>query len=230
MLLRAFHQERDLRSRHSAGLRDLAGPPELNQSRAISELKRMVIQDMRGTLMGGQDDVVTDGAAPFSGSGEPYVPVQPAATDTAMIQFFEQVLEWENVVYVCYPYYWARHAEWVTNVTSASSDPVFDQFLNAGSARVIVPARPGMEDLVLFYLYTGLIWLGSQPPAPGDPGYLSVAQEIEALQQRATDGTPVGDSWAVTLPTTLLWAGPDPATLPVKQSATIPSPPGGVPS
>ncbi len=228
-LLNAFHQERDTRSQQAGGaLVNLAGPPELNQPRAVSELRRMVIQDMRGTLMGGMTgDVLEDGADPFTGPDEPYVPAgQPTPADTDLIQFFEQVLEWENIVYICYPYYWARHDQWVTDAISASADPVFDQFLNAGSARVVVPARPGFENLVLFYLYTGQVWGGSQPPAPNDPDYLSVAQEIEAMQKGAADGTPVGSSWAVQLPTTLLWAGTDAGTLPVNPHPTIPAPPG----
>ena len=229
-LLNAFHQERDTRSQQAGGaLVNLAGPPELNQARAVGELRRMVIQDMRGTLMGGMTgEVLEDGADPFTGPDEPYVPAgQPTPADTDLIQFFEQVLEWENIVYICYPYYWARHDQWVTDAISAfcptrcstsSSMP--------GSARVVVPARPGFENLVLFYLYTGQVWGGSQPPAPNDPDYLSVAQEIEAVQKGAADGTPVGSSWAVRLPTTLLWAGTDPGTLPVNPHPTIPAPPG----
>jgi hypothetical protein len=229
-LLDSFHLERATRSQQQPGGLTLAGPPELNQQRAITELQRMVIQDLRGTLMGGlQDDqdVLTDGVAPFTGPGEPYVPAdKPTQKETDIVQFFEQTLEWENIVYICYPYYWARHDQWVTDATTASADPVFDQFLNAGSARVTVPARPGFENLLLFYLYTGLIWGGSQPPAPNDPDYLSVAQEIEALQKGATDGTPVPPSWAVSLPTTLLWAGTDESKLPKNLHATIPAPPG----
>ena len=80
---------------------------------------------------------------------------------------------------------------------------------------------------MLFYLYTGKVWGGSQPPAPDDPGYLSVAQEIQALQKGADDGTPISPSWEVTLPTTLLWAGSDVATLPSNAAQTIPKPPVG---
>jgi hypothetical protein len=224
-LLNAYHQERDTRSQQVNGMVDLAGPPELNQSRAVNELRRMVIQDLRDKEMAGEDDVQTGAANPPFGPDEPYVPAQPL-TDTDTIQFFEQALEWENIVYICYPYYWARHSQWITDVTTASADPVFDQFLNAGSARVVVPARPGFENLMLFYLYTGLIWGGSQPPAPNDPDYLSVAQEIEALQKGATDGTPISPSWQIELPTTLLWAGTDQNTLPKNPHPTIPPPPG----
>jgi hypothetical protein len=220
-LLDAHNLERATKLQQVGTQEDLAGPPALNQARALNELRRMIIGDLLGQPLTGYAEVDN------YPNGEPYVPDNDAV-DTETIQFFEQALEWENIVYICYPYYWGRRGDggslWAKNAVSASSDPVFDQFLNAGSARVVVPARPGFESLMLFYLYTGQIWGGGQPPAPDDPSYLSVAQEIQALQRGTVDGTPVGSSWAVRLPTTLLWAGSDEKTLPRNQEPTIPAP------
>jgi hypothetical protein len=221
-LLTAYQQERDSRSQQVNGVAGTAGPPAVNQARAVNELRRMVIQDLLGELVTGEADVKVGGDPPL-GADEPYVPAEPLA-DAATIQFFEQAFEWENLTYICYPYYWGRHETWIANVSAVTADPEFDQFLNAGSARVVVPARPGFEDVVLFFLYSGIIWGGTQPPAPDEPGYLSIAQEIEALQRDATDGTPLTPSWSVTLPTALLWAGSDSGTLPANPAPTIPPP------
>jgi hypothetical protein len=218
-LLNAFQQERDSRNVQAGGLVDLTGPPQLNQQRIIAELRRAVVSNLLDSQLPLVNNVVTD---PMT--GEPSTPTG-VLLDTDTVQFIEQSLEWSNIVYICYPYYWGRRTEWVRDVNSASADPDFDQFLNAGSARVVVPVRPGFENLMLFYLYTGVIWGGTQPPAPNDPNYLSIAEEIESLQRGATDGTPVGDSWRVSLPTTLIWAGTDPATLPSNPHPTIPDPP-----
>jgi hypothetical protein len=218
-LLNAFHQERDARNQQAGGMVDLTGPPALNQQRAINELRRAVVSSLLGQELPLAGDVQEDPA-----TGEPDTPPQ-AFPDTDTIQFFEQCLEWSNIVYICYPYYWGRRTQWVLDVNTASADPVFDQFLSAGSARVVVPARPGFENLMLYYLAYGQIWAGGQPPAPNDPDYLSIAEEIQSLQKGASDGTAVDSSWAITLPTTLLWAGTDPATLPTNPNPTI-QPPG----
>jgi hypothetical protein len=225
-MLAAYQKELDAANSQPGSAGTLAGPPELNLERAAAELRRQVIeqliQPLRAGNFEGEDDVTTNpNSAP---PNAPMAIVPESMTDADTVQFFEQAFEWENMIYICYPYYWARSSQWVADATSASADPVFDQFLNAGSARVVVPARPGFENLVAYYIQTGQIWGGSQPPAPNDPNYLSVAAEIQALEQGATDGTPYGSSWEISLPTTLLWAGTDPSTLPVNQNATIPAP------
>jgi hypothetical protein len=198
----------------------VVGPPQLNLARAVAELKRLAIQNLLGQTFGGYDLLTLD-----QGTKEPSLDPATTAASSPVIQFFEQAFEWSNIVYICYPYFWGAKARWVLNATSASADPVFDQFLNAGSVRLVVPARPGFENVVNYFLYTSCVWSGQAPPGPNDPGYLSVADEIQALQVGATTGTPVGDPWEVTLPTTLLWAGTDPGRLPINANATIGSPP-----
>jgi len=218
-LREAHHQEEAAAAQQPGSLAGLIGPPDLNRARATAELKRLVIEELMGSRFDGEPAISVDAA-----SGEPNVDINKAAVVAPTVQFFEQAFEWENLVYICYPYYWARRQQWPTNALATTSDPEFDRFLNSGSARVVVPARPGFENLVNFFRYTGCVWGGRQPPAPQDPAYLSVAQEIQALETGATDGTPVGSSWELSLPTTLLWAGDDPATLPTNENASIPAP------
>lgn len=219
-LLTAYNQERDERLQTQTGPQ-IVGPPALNLSRAVAELKRLAIQNLLGQPFSGYDLITPQ---PL-GTNEPTLSPQSEVAPSPVIQFFEQAFEWENIVYICYPYFWGGHERWAQNATWSSPDPIFDQFLAAGSVRLVVPARPGFEDAVNFFLYTSAVWSGKNPPGPNDPGYLSVADEVQAVQVGATDGTPLAPSWEVTLPTTLLWAGSDPTTLPVNPYATIPPPP-----
>jgi hypothetical protein len=194
-LLSAHNQERDARLQNQPGP-IVVGPPALNQSRAVAELKRLAIQNLLGQPFMGYDLLTIGPTGPGAtipnlAQGEPGLDPSVTVASNPVVQFFEQAFEWENIVYICYPYFWGGHQRWVQNATSASADPIFDQFLNAGSARLVVPARPGFEGMVNFYLYTSCIWSGQNPPAPNDPGYLSVADEIQAVQVGATDGTPI---------------------------------------
>jgi hypothetical protein len=126
-----------------------------------------------------------------------------AARTGPEVQFIEQAFEWENMTYVLYPYYWADKANWVELADIESEDAEFDRFLRCGSARVVVPARPGLEDQVRIYVDTGVLWGGGPVPAPGDPEYISVAEEIKAMGLAPPDGES-GEWWDIKLPTTLV--------------------------
>jgi hypothetical protein len=162
-----------------------------------------------------------------AGGEQPFPDLTEASRTAPEIQFLEQAFEWENLSYVAYPYYWGRNTSgrWRDLVSIATADARFDEFLRSGSARVLVPARPGFESAVQLYVATGILWGGSQAPAPDEPGYLSVADEIKALQRASGDDCPVGNAWEIRLPTTLVWLSPD-AQLPLaNQEATFPDPP-----
>lgn len=124
------------------------------------------------------------------------------------IQFFEQAFEWANMTYVCYPYYWARGARWPDLTAIEAADPTFAHFLRAGSARVVVPARPGMEQAVKYWLAYCEPDLGGPLPVPGDDDFLSIAQEIRDLIAPMAGGEP-GPSWEARMSTPLLWLDPN---------------------
>jgi hypothetical protein len=62
--------------------------------------------------------------------------------------FFEHALEWENLTYILYPYFWAdgRNDGWTKRLTRDEKDPDLVAFLKAGAARVVVPVRPLPKD------------------------------------------------------------------------------------
>jgi hypothetical protein len=147
-----------------------------------------------------------------------------AARVTApVIQFLEQALEWGNLSYVPYPYYWARGSEWDDLTAIEGADPTFVNFLRAGSARVVVPARPGFELAVLHWLLYQEPFLGDPLPLPDDDLYVSIATEIRDLTRAPDDGEP-GDCWEARLPTTLMWLD-DEARLPANGARRLGKPP-----
>lgn len=124
-------------------------------------------------------------------------------------RFMHQAFEWENVSYIFYPFFWARKNRWLELFNIEDVDPNFQSFLQAGIVRVVVPVRPGFEAHVEHFRRTGEIWSGAEPPAIGDPDFLSVAAEIQAATGAPGDEEPVGDPWDIILPTPLVYLRAD---------------------
>jgi hypothetical protein len=148
-----------------------------------------------------------------------------AATRGAFIRFFEQCFEWDQLQYVCYPYYWAQRDTWSERFRRSEVDPAFQEFMQAGSARVVVPVRPGFEAAVLHFLETleatgvGEIWNGiGDPPGINSPLYVSIVREIQERTNAPLGEIAVGTPWKTQVPTPLAILRPD-ASLPRWQRA-----------
>ncbi|MBL8270920.1 hypothetical protein [Steroidobacter sp.] len=174
--------------------------PTRNKEVMREELKRAAIR------------LLSNGTYPPSNLPEPNLDpevgpefdLDSAALSAPEIQFIEQAFEWENMTFVLYPYFWTGKGKWAELADIPDgADPQFARFLRSGSARVVVPARPGFEGQVQMYVDTGVIWGGGPVPAIDDPEYLSVAEEIR-LQTGAGDKGEPGDWWDVRLPTSLV--------------------------
>lgn len=63
---------------------------------------------------------------------------QASADYASQVKFFEQAFEWNLISYIFYPYYWADKCDWADLMKSESIDTVFQAFLQAGMARVVV--------------------------------------------------------------------------------------------
>jgi hypothetical protein len=155
--------------------------PENNRVTEQIELKKGCI-----SLLTGQRfdlfDAVTRNVAPY---GYPEIDFAEAKAEGAYIQMFEQSFEWNNMVYLFYPYFWGKKDDWVTMAQLSDNDPLFARFLQAGAARVQVPVRPGFEDGIITYLATGERWTGEGTLVTSengqiDPLHLSIVDEIKS--------------------------------------------------
>jgi hypothetical protein len=213
-MLQAYNDEKAGLSVQQTNSVDAYSPAQ-NANTIKQELKRQVIEMLIGTPFFGLAAINWD----TSGVNAPTNMLSKAAQIAPEIQFLEQAFEWETLSYICYPYYWADSSRWPDLVAIQGNDGDFADFLRSGSARVVLAARPGFEDQVNFYVQFGILWGGGPMPAPGDPNYLSIADEIKAMQQGPLDVTVI-DTWQVRLPTTLIWLE-NPSGLPKNPSPTI---------
>lgn len=150
--------------------------PFLNREIERTELKRMAISYISCQFY----DQFTAMKRTVKPCGYPQMDLEQAEKDGKFIQFFEQLFDWNLMTYLFYPYFWGQKCDWATKIQENSGDPLFDKALMAGAARVQIPVKLGHESLAMHWITFGEIWGGSgQPPVPGSPYYISMAQEIK---------------------------------------------------
>lgn len=171
--------------------------PEANRMIEKIELKRLCLTLLRNSEPNFDDMVERNASMPKIADYDRAVRVGRS------VQFFEQVFEWEQMTYLFYPYFWADRTLWEGMMTEANGDPVFQAFLAAGYARVVLPVRPAYSKCLMHYLATGEEWSGADGPIIGRADFVSI---IESLKERdgAEEGVPEGDPWLVKVPTSLI--------------------------
>ncbi|WP_448624796.1 hypothetical protein [Geodermatophilus sp. URMC 64] len=202
----AWEERRRATSISSAGI--VTGQnPALNRQVERAELKKSVISLLSGSPLRSFGAIVQ--ASP---EDEPLIDDAAAVGQSAVISFYEQAFEWENIVYTLYPYFWGRHTAWPYAASGDGVDVLHDAFLEAGLARAVVPVRPGFEQVALWFFATGQVWYGGAPPpiSSSDPLYVSIAAELVAAAQAEGAGVLQGSTWPVTTPTNLIYLQPGP--------------------
>ncbi len=192
--------------------------PGLNRAIIATELKKLCITMMTGQHFG-EFHAVTNPSDPPTHI--PEVEVEEALREGPIVQFFEQAFEWEQMTYLFYPYFWGRKSRWAKVTSSIEDpDPSFEQFLTAGSCRVVVPVPLAYADTVTAMLQAKektlaeKVWLGVGTPTLESPLYESIAEELRKQTDDLFGAKPEGEPWEFKLPTTLVWLQPDSA-LPV---------------
>jgi hypothetical protein len=176
-------------------------PPSVNQRTIATELKKHCISVLTQQWYDAFD-ATKDGEPPL-------FDVLEAAAEGSYIRLFEQSFEWDQAQWVFYPYFWARKITWVERFLKQDIDPEFLEFLRAGSARVVVPVRPGFELAVAHFLETGKLWGGEgEPPQINSPMYVSIIDEIRERTGAPKGELPVGTPWETRVPTALLLVRP----------------------
>src|SRR5207249_11428953 len=93
-----------------------------------------------------------------------------------MIKFLHQAIEWENLLYFTYPYFWDVPRDWDFIRGIEHPDAERQQFVRAGSARVVLTVRPGFEQSFAAFVDVGLFGLLLPPNYP----YVTFGQEFAA--------------------------------------------------
>lgn len=106
-----------------------------------------------------------------------------------VVKFLHQAIEWENVLYFLYPYFWDPKENWDAVRSMNHPDPTRQSFLRSGAARVVLTIRPGYEESFAALMEKGAF--SDELPA-GHP-YLTIAQELRAYALRMYPGIPAAN-------------------------------------
>lgn len=101
------------------------------------------------------------------------------------IKYIHNAIEWENVLYFTYPYFWDDYALWDFKKFLFHPDATHRTFLRSGAARVVLTIRPGFEPS-----FTSLIESGAFDSLPGPHPYVTIAQEIQDFANTNYPGFP----------------------------------------
>jgi hypothetical protein len=81
------------------------------------------------------------------------------AAQEEIIRFLHQAIEWENMLYFLYPYFWSHSNRWELKKYLSHPDLMHRVFLKSGSARVVLTIRPGFETDFISFLEKGKVHL-----------------------------------------------------------------------
>ncbi|MFN3917962.1 MAG: hypothetical protein ACK4K0_09485 [Flavobacteriales bacterium] len=200
-IINAYNQQRSEYDNQVAGLSagiSISGQnPIENRKTEKTELKKWAIELLTLQRFDGFNAMLR------STSGAPEIDFSESFHEGTFVKFFEQSIEWHNMTYLFYPYFWGRKERWTTIKQLGDTDAIFSEFLKAGYARVVVPVHPKFTEAILHYLNTGEIWMGEELPAIDDELYLSIIDEIQESEDN-TDGEEMGDPWETRIPTNMV--------------------------
>lgn len=197
-LLAQFEGELD-RQRQQDQAQPYGRNPLADERIIRGELRKSALTLIRRDNFSGFDAVKED---PISNG--PYPDVAKADTIARSVLFFEQAFEWEQMTYRFYEYFWGRKQRWQKDLLLDDSNEEFRSFLSAGSARLILPVRPGFEKLVAHYFETGVIANDDNVPDVTSAEYLPILTEIREELKAPGEEKEYGAPWAVTVPTSLV--------------------------
>ncbi|KAA3617299.1 MAG: hypothetical protein D8M58_03055 [Calditrichaeota bacterium] len=197
------------------GVEILGRNPIENRRIEKEELKKLIIMILTNNPCLNINSFTRHNVCDSKSPNEPIMDLSKVCPNGSFIRFFENAFEWENILYVFYPYFWGRHAKWINAIHLTDPDLDFAAFLKAGAARVQIPVRPGFEKAIAFYcqtlqlLGTGIIWDGNDVPLIGDDLYVPIIKEISENLGKLDDGVYYPDPdtpnpWEVTIPTSLV--------------------------
>lgn len=101
-----------------------------------------------------------------------------------LVKFIQQAIEWENLLYFLFPYFWGSEEIGKNKMLFMHPDPEHEKFLRAGYARIVLTVRPGFEEE-----FTGLVEEGKLSGISTAP-YMPITEAIKNFAKTNYSGIP----------------------------------------
>ncbi|MCP3944655.1 MAG: hypothetical protein GY710_24700 [Desulfobacteraceae bacterium] len=140
-------------------------------------------------------------------SGEP---AQFTVNEPRYMEFFQEIFEWNEMTYQ-FDEYVHKPGNKRDNLSRlpvmSGADPLFVSFLQAGTARVMVPLRPEKNMAGLYFLSSGMLWSNMDCLAPVNSVNVPIVNELKKIPDQKVL-LPVlpdaqDDTWEILVPTTM---------------------------
>lgn len=110
-------------------------------------------------------------------------------------QFFDDAIEWQEMSYRFF-----SEDDTELPCLDSQADPLFSAFLQAASARLLLPVRPDREKALLYYLQSGAPWPLDNSLCPVHIADAPLVHQLQALPANAAQRL-VGEPWTEQVPT-----------------------------
>lgn len=132
-------------------------------------------------------------------------PMTPDQVEFELIPFFRQAVAWPEMSFSYSGRYTAGSpSAWLNMAQTVGRDDGFDEFLQAGSAKLLLPVSPGHVLPMLFYLgANGSFWFAPADLCPVFEADLWLANELKSLMHRPPE-LALSRPWEIEVATSML--------------------------
>ena len=163
---------------------------------ACREIEKRALRHSCTRLLLDRAASLTAGAVPAPASSPP-APAEFA--EPRYLQFIDQALEWREMSYTL-----LSLDDGPDDAEDGSAgDALFDRFLHAGQARVLVPAAPDRVLSFLYFFASGMIWDGADWLVAVNDGDVDIVDDLKRASPAPRAERQVGDPWPVVVPTAM---------------------------
>ena len=139
----------------------LVGPSFPLSTQAVDECIKKVFNNELEFLKG-SDKILDEISPTMKGMTDPES--LEALSFGEFVKFIHQAVEWENLLYFLFPYFWGSEKIGREKLFFEHQDPEHQNFLRAGYTRIVLTIRPGFEESFMELVETGNISGESRSP------------------------------------------------------------------